>query len=113
MSPGIDLSCELEKLPNLFEHYAKHKTAGNESVLEFLAEHFVSDHSDHQEKTDPDHKNLPFHGFHQCCHAPVFCTQDENFTAAMMQESQVVNAAFVNSLHSSAILESPFQPPQA
>lgn len=114
LAPGMDLSCELQKLPNLFTHYEEHKACNDNSFLIFLVDDyldFVGD-SEQPHHDDTDHKDLPFHGNHQCCHASIFYAFDEHFSITAFEYAMRAEFAFYKQSHSSEFLDSLLQPPK-
>ncbi|SMD44725.1 hypothetical protein SAMN00777080_3353 [Aquiflexum balticum DSM 16537] len=114
-APGMDLCCELQKLPNLFDHYEEHQEFDGDSFLDFLAEDYFNDTGDAQgHHDDSDHDDLPFHGQHQCCHVHIFMTpllgQPE---IATLHFSTQTKGSHYNFSLCSEYSESPFQPPKA
>lgn len=75
MAPNMDMCCELQKLPGLLAHYEEHKSFDDDGFFEFLVEDYFSHEGDNEgHHSDNNHEDLPFHGQHQCNHAPVFLT---------------------------------------
>ena len=110
----MDMCCELQKLPALFDHFEEHKAFDGDSFFEFIAEDYVF-HDDNSEGHH-DHDNdddLPFHGQHQCNHAPVQLTHSfvdiELDTPPFFSQSK--GSIYKFSI-SSEFPDKPFQPPQ-
>lgn len=115
MVPNMDLCCELQKLPELFDHYDDHKEFEGDSFWEFLAEDYLNDKGDAQgHHDDSDHENLPFRGQHQCCHGYVFIPSlsDHVKVAARYFCTQTKASSYTFSI-STGYLDAPFQPPKA
>ncbi|MEB2787099.1 hypothetical protein [Algoriphagus persicinus] len=115
MGSTMDLCCELQKLPNLFDHYEEHQEFDGDSFLEFLAEDYLNDKDDVQgHHDDSDHDDLPFHGQHQCCHGYIFIAPLLGQTeVATLYFSTLTRASCYSFSLSSEYSESPFQPPKA
>ena len=115
LAPGMDLCCELPKLPNLFEHYEEFAEHDGLSFISFLDLHYGDgqDAEDHHHDDEHD-ENLPFHGQHQCCHVNIFMTpllgQPE---IATLHFSTQTKGSLYNFSLCSEYSESPFQPPKA
>ncbi|UII29634.1 hypothetical protein LVD17_15140 [Fulvivirga ulvae] len=114
LAPSMDICCELQKLPNLLEHYQQHKDCnGGASFLQFLAEDYfdlqknADDHHD-----DNDHSNLPFQGDHQCCHSFVFYTFNQEIPATVINFIVDDKVDCYKSFFSSQFPDSLFQPPR-
>lgn len=114
IGPNMDLCCELQKLPNLFDHYQEHKEFDGDSFLQFLAEDYLNDKGDAQgHHDDSDHDDLPFHGQHQCCHPSIFIVA---MMGRMEMGTRHFSAGTKASLYTFSIStgysDTPFQPPQ-
>lgn len=110
----MDLSCELQKIPNLLSHYQEHKSCNDNSFLKFLLDDYLNLDGDSQQAHHDDnkHEDLPFNGKHQCCSPSVFYTSEQEFSVMAPENSLQTEIAFYGSFHSSEYIESPFQPPQ-
>lgn len=112
--PNMDLACELKKLPNLFTHYEEHKTCSDNSVWQFLVDHYLNIHDDSDGHHDQSsHENLPFHGNHHCGHTPVFYASEVRFSVMEPVMANQTKFSFYRAFHSSEYLPAPFQPPRA
>ena len=61
LAPNMDLCCELQKLPNLFEHYEEHRACNDGSFWQFLVNDYLGVDGDSQDHHgDSDHDSLPF-----------------------------------------------------
>lgn len=109
----MDLSCELQKLPNLFEHYQEHKTCNDGSFLGFLINDFFHGGDLAQDHDDSEHDNLPLHGPHNCCHPTSFYANEQHFSITVSGFDTPHSCAFYNNSFSSRSLDSPSQPPRA
>lgn len=112
MMPGLDLGCELQKLPNLLEHYQEHKACNDNSFLIFLINDFFHADDLAQDHEDSEHENLPFHGNHNCCHPTSFYANQQHFSITAWGFNTPHNFGFYNITFSTLFLDSPFQPPQ-
>ena len=114
MFPGIDLGCELQKLPNLLDHYQEHKTCNDNSFLIFLVNDYINLAGDAEQPhhDDTDHEELPFHGNHQCCHASTFYASDGHFSITAFEYAFQAEFDSYKPPHSSEFLDSPLRPPQ-
>jgi hypothetical protein len=112
--PSLDLSCELQKLPNLFEHYEEHKACHDDSFWNFLIEDYLAfdDHSNGHHD-DSDHEDLPFQGSHECFHTAHFSAPEITFELISFESftSELETSYFPPV--STEYLDSPFQPPKA
>lgn len=111
----MDLCCELQKLPVLFEHFQEHSEHDGTSLAEFVDFHYGDGQEPEDHHHDDEHdKNLPFHGHHQCSHGSIFIapllSQTEFIVLNFFIPSTVSHYSF--SL-GSEYLESPYQPPKA
>ena len=115
MVPNMDLCCELQKLPNLFDHYEEHKEFDGDSFLQFLTEDYLNDKGDAQgHHDDSDHDDLPFHGQHQCAHGYVFIASLlDRIEMGTIHFSTQTKASLYTFSISSEYLDTPFQPPQS
>ena len=111
--PSVDLSCELKKLPNLFEHYQEHKACNNGSFLNFLVNDFFHGGTLGQDHDDSEHDNLPLHGNHNCCHPSTFYANAQQFSIAVYSSNGLQSFAFYYNSFSSLFPDFPSQPPQA
>lgn len=111
----MDLCCELQKLPVLFEHYQELEEESGISFWSFLDIHYgdgsESENIPHQDEHD---SNLPFNGQHQCCHGQIFMVHlfvktDFNKQVFISEKG----ATEYNFSTSTSYLDSPFQPPKA
>lgn len=114
-APNMDMCCELEKLPALFAHFEEHKAFDGDSFFEFLVEDYV--HHDDNSEGHHDHDkddDLPFHGQHQCNHAPIYLTYTfSNIELGNKSFSLQTKGSFYQFSISSEYLDKPIQPPQA
>lgn len=109
MLPGIDLGCEIQKIPNLLSHYKEH----NENTFwEFLEEHYLNNDIQTQHE-DPEHENLPFHGNQHCSHLALFYLSEEHILLLDLGLAMQINFSFFNVFCYFEFLDSPFQPPKA
>ncbi|SHJ46511.1 hypothetical protein SAMN04488028_101207 [Reichenbachiella agariperforans] len=109
--PNMDICCELEKLPALISHYQEHKAYDGDSFVAFLIEDYLSDEEEghHDEAQDND---LPFHGQHQCQHAPLFCTIEQQFSISELSAIERTQYTSYDQNIASEYSEAPFQPPK-
>ncbi|PIB35452.1 hypothetical protein BFP72_08625 [Reichenbachiella sp. 5M10] len=109
--PNMDICCELEKLPTLMQHYEEHKAYDGDSFIEFLVEDYLSDEEEghHDDSQDSE---LPFHGQHQCPHAPLFCTVEQYFALTQVDALEISQYSMYSFSMVSAYAEAPFQPPK-
>ncbi|HLT75027.1 MAG TPA: hypothetical protein VKZ68_08065 [Ohtaekwangia sp.] len=107
-----DLGCEIKKIPNLIAHFEKHQEQNGDSFWQFMVSHFVDTEEHSGDQSDPDHKDLPFHGARHCCHAPAFFLPEVNFALAPVEYEAIVKPAFYDASPSSAHRGAPFQPPK-
>jgi hypothetical protein len=108
----MDLCCELPKIPNLLTHFSDHQQRDNDSFWEFLIEDYAHQESANNHHNDEEHDELPFHGSHQCHHAPVVFTSSVSYSfvpSNLFVDTE--NCGFQFSI-SSIYLDAPFQPPQ-
>lgn len=111
--PGVDLGCELKKLPNLFDHYEEHKACNNGSFWQFLVNEYLdADCGSEPHKDDPNHENLPFHGGHQCCQNSVYYASQEYFSIVLIEHFSQTRFAYTRQFLPTGFYDTPFQPPQ-
>ena len=82
--PGMDVH-ELVKLPDLFQHYQKHREMNSDlDFVTFIKLHY--ENPKHHEQDHQTHHKLPFHNHHQNCslHQVLFTIPD--FTTALTIE---------------------------
>lgn len=115
MGPNMDLCCELQKLPNLFDHYEEHKAFDGDSFFQFLAEDYLNDKGEAQgHHDDSDHDDLPFHGQHQCCHGSIFIAPLlSHIEMTVFHFSTQAKTSLYAFSVSTEYLDTPFQPPKA
>lgn len=114
LAPNMDLCCELQKLPNLFEHYEEHRACNDGSFWQFLVNDYLDVDGDSQDHHgDAEHDSLPFQGNHQCCNPPVFYASDQYFALVVFDFIPPTEFGYYSSFHPSEFLDSPFQPPKA
>lgn len=106
--PGIDLGCEIQKIPHLLDHYKEHKTNNEWSFWQFLEEHYLSNDA----SEDPEHENLPFHGNQHCCHPALFYISAESISVSDLEQVIQTNFSLYKIFCSLEFFDSPFQPPQ-
>ncbi|MEO9477573.1 MAG: hypothetical protein ABJG41_18650 [Cyclobacteriaceae bacterium] len=110
---SMDLCCEIQKIPNLLEHYAEHKATDGDSFWQFLVEDYIDHGSGENDHNDKDHDDLPFHGNHQCQHSTVLYTTNLAFPIGIEARQIEVSECKYQFSFASPYLENPFQPPQA
>ena len=110
----MDLACELQKLPELFNHYQEHKAYNNSSFFEYLVDDYISIDSDSSLPIhdDTNHDDSPFHGNHHCCHTTVYCESVDLSSLATRDFAKQSEFAYYKTHHTSEFLDYPFQPPQ-
>ena len=115
MAPNMDLCCELQKLPVLFDHYQEHAAHDGTSFVAFIDFHYGAGQEAEDHHHDDEHdKNLPFHGHHQCCHCYIFIAPLPGQTElATLYFSIQTRASRYSFSLCSEYSESPFQPPKA
>lgn len=112
MTPAFDLACELQKLPNLFEHFVEHKICSDDSFIKFLAIHFMDVSADsHADQDRGSHDDLPFHGNH-CEHITMFFALPFKDAPAAADYPLQPKIASATSLYPFNYCTPPFHPPQ-
>lgn len=109
MFPGIDLGCEIQKIPNLLSHYKEHSDS---SFWQFIEEHYLDNDDVQGQHEDPEHENLPFHGSQHCGHPALFYISAEHISVLDMELATQINFPFYKIFRYFEFLDSPFQPPQ-
>lgn len=113
ITPGLDLCCELQKIPNLLSHYAEHKDFDNDSFIQFLREDFFNEGHDMDGKHDTEeHEKMPFHGNHSCSHAQVFMPSYIHIEVDSFEINSSTSYSFHNEQVNSDFSYQPFQPPK-
>lgn len=114
-APNMDICCELQKVPALFEHFKEHKTIGGDSFFEFIVEDYIHHNDNNEGHHDHDKdENLPFHGQHQCNHAPIYLSYTfSNIELGDKTFSLQTKGSYYQFSISSEYLETLIQPPQA
>ncbi len=112
---NIDLCCELQKLPVLFEHYEEHSQYDDATFTEFLNFHYGSGEDAEEHHHDDEHDSkLPFHGQHHCSHGQIFMVTFFNTTDFIKQDFVIQKGtAHYNFSITSEYLDTLFQPPRA
>lgn len=114
LAPNMDICCELQKLPNLLDHYQQHKDCnGGASFIQFLAEEYLEHEDvadDHHD--DNDHKDLPFQDDHQCNHSFAFYTHFQETSVTVINFIVDTKVDCYKSSFSSQFPDSLFQPPR-
>ena len=114
MVPSMDLCCELQKLPKLFEHYEEHKHCNEDSFWQFMVtDYFDMDNDSAEHKDDRGHEDLPFNGINQCCHPTVFYATEQQFLLLNFDLIDSPEVSYRNAFLPSEFTDSPFQPPKA
>lgn len=108
----MDLCCELQKIPNLLDHYAEHKASDGDSFWEFFVEDYVDDDAGENHHNENGHDNMPFHGTHQCQHANVLFSSTATFSMEVFLRPLAPFNTSYQFTFSSPYLEAPLQPPQ-
>ena len=80
--PGIDLGCEIQKIPHLLGHYKEHKTNNEWSFWQFLEEHYLDKDNTEGRDVDPEHENLPFQGNQHCCYPALFYVSEQHISVS-------------------------------
>ncbi|MFQ3214804.1 MAG: hypothetical protein ACJAT1_000823 [Marivirga sp.] len=113
-APNGDLCCELQKIPQLVNHYLEHKAFDGDSFYQFLAEDFFNEGHDLAGAHDKqEHEDMPFHGNHQCTHGPVFISSTASIELSQLIEVNTINYPAGKIQDPTEFIESPFQPPRA
>lgn len=113
LSMNLDLCCEFQKIPNLINHYDEHNSYDGDSFWQFLVEDYLNFQGDQEHHESKEHDDLPFHGSHQCSHAPLLYTLDSrNNIPASEKPTDAANGMYSFSCIS-AFTDTPLQPPQA
>ena len=114
IAPNLDIGCEVQKLPNLFEHYEEHKRCNGGSFWQFLIDDYLNvDGGSREHRDDSNHNNLPFNGNHKCCHPSAFYASDENFQLVVFEFASQNKFGYYAPSFSSEYLDTPFHPPKA
>ncbi|GAA5030025.1 hypothetical protein GCM10011506_18770 [Marivirga lumbricoides] len=109
----MDLCCELNKLPNLYEHYQEHIICNEGSFIQFLLNDYLADEStDQPDHHNSEHEDLPLQGDHNCCHTPIFFAFVESVSLDNIGFTSHTNSSIYFSNINSAYAVSLFQPPQ-
>lgn len=112
--PGMDFSCELQKLPNLFEHYEHHKKCHDDTLWTFLIDHYLNgegkDKTEHSHEAE--HEKLPLHGSHNCSYVAVFYAIVPHFSLIAPDFNVQPKVGYYHSSFPSQFLDSLFQPPR-
>lgn len=109
--PGMDFSCELQKLPNLFEHYEAHKQCHEDSFWTFLIDHYLNSETD-DHHPEAEHENLPLHGSHHCSYVAVFYPEEQHFSLTTFGFKVQPKFGYHHFSFHSQFLDSLFQPPR-
>lgn len=110
--PGIDLDCEIQKIPHLLDHYKEHKTNNEWSFWQFLEEHYLNNDDSESQHEDPEHENLPFHGNQHCCHPALFFVSEQHISVSDLEQVIQTNFSFYKAFPLLEFLDSLFHPPQ-
>lgn len=99
---------QLLKLPVLVEHYLKHQKQGGVSLLDFLKEHYASNHND---ADLPEDEQLPFKNvtFNSIDYAIVAPTIQANVVPFMFPDKKTI---FPHTYSPQLHLASIFHPPR-
>lgn len=108
----MDICCELQKLPNLVDHYQIHNLAGEESFALFVFNHYLDGEGSTHNHDEKEHDKLPFHGSHQCCNFSVFYTTAQHFQLNSWSFTSKQSPEYYISFFSSQFPERLFQPPK-
>jgi len=108
----LDLCCELPKIPNLLTHFWEHQEKDNDSFWKFFLEDYAHQEFGHNHHDDEEHEELPFHGSHQCHHAPVVFTGSVSYSLVPSTQFVETGNCGYRFSFSSIYLEAPLQPPQ-
>lgn len=115
IAPKMDLCCELNKLPNLYEHYLEHKECNDDSFVQFVWQDYLNeDTADESGHHEAEHEDLPTpgQGDHNCCHTPIYFAYLPGISLEEIDFSFKTNAGFYNISLISQYADSFFQPPQ-
>lgn len=113
ISPNMDACCELQKLPEFIAHFHDHQKEDGDSFFQFVYEDLMSTKgSEDGHHDDANHDDLPFHGNHQCSHAPLAFLTMQFEDGVIYSEQQPANYGYL-SLVPNGFSESPFQPPKS
>ena len=112
LAMSMDFCCELEKIPNLIEHYAEHKAVDGDSFWQFLVEDYIDHGEGENHHNENDHDDLPFHGSHQCHHSNVLVSLVLSFSIDLDMLLVDPTISTYQFAYSTIYMETPFQPPQ-
>ena len=111
-APGMDICCELQKLPNLIDHYQTHNLTGEESFAQFVFNHYLDMGGSTHNHDEKEHDKLPFHGSHQCSNFSAFYTTAQHFQLNSWNFTPEESPEYYISFFSSQFPETLFQPPK-
>jgi hypothetical protein len=112
LATGLDLCCEIQKIPNLVSHFAEHKALDGDSVFDFVVEDYIDHGSGSNHHDENSHEDLPFHGNHTCSHAPIYFSSAPSFLVIQSDAEKIEARSFYNFHLTSPFLGELFQPPQ-
>jgi len=115
MGPGMDICCELLKIPTFIDHYQEQAQEDGTSLLEFIDVHYGDQQKSQDFHQDDEHdENLPFHGQHQCFHGNVYVTPSPNSVKLIaINFFDYTKKSPYQFLLGYELSESPFQPPKS
>ncbi len=98
---------QLFKLPLLIEHYIKHQKQNGVSLLDFLAEHYASNHRDADLHED---EQLPFKNITMHSNYAIVTPFNQTFVSVRLPAGQKVS--FTSKYIPQQYLDSIFHPPK-
>ena len=110
----MDICCEIQKLPNLLEHYEEHKECNDDSLLKFIFNDYINfDGLADKHNDDSSHKDLPFQGNHQCNHGGIYYSSIQIIELSNLGYSLTDEICKYSVIFTTRFPDSPFQPPKA
>jgi len=113
LATGLDLCCEIQKIPNLVSHFAEHKALDGDSVFDFVVEDYIDHGSGSNHHAENSHEDLPFNGNHNCSHAPIYFSSVPSFLVIQSDTENTEAISFYNFHFISPALGHLFQPPKS
>ena len=98
---------QLFKIPTLIEHLLKHQKQDGVSLINFLKDHYTSNHNDGDL---PEDEQLPFKGvtFYGIVYAEVPCIVNANVPAGLLSDKKVIfPGTYTPQLHLTSIFHPP------
>ena len=111
--PNMDLCCDINKIPNFFDHYQLHKITYGDTFWEFVEGHYLYNDDEYGFiAADPEHANLPFKENHPTIYQWIFILKLEKIQLQSLAPIHLNHWGLYKAADPADLYYSPFQPPK-